>query len=195
MLNIREYFLLLPLVLALFACSTHRNGEKAEAVALDTASVINRVNEIYEAVFKEYNAEDSLRNLGELEGSPTWEKREQFNKDYCTRDLNRLFKQIDEIDRLYHSGEMGFIDADYWIMAQDWNELSISDVEVLSLTPIEASVQFNLHNFGDSKPVALRLLMEDGEWKIDDFLDVGADFDMKKSMLEYVKTEMQRNKK
>ena len=175
------------------------NNDKVTADAVvnqeaDADAVTKRVQEIYQAVFKEYNLEDSLRNLDQLEGLGAYEHRGEFNRNYCSHEWNRLSRLINEIDSLYHSDELGFWDADYWIMGQDWHNLSISDVEVLSVTPTEASVQFQLHNFDSSKPIGLHMVFEDGVWKIDNFLDVKNDMDWKKSMKEYVDEETARNK-
>ena len=163
--------------------------------ASDSIAVAQRVQEIYQAVFKEYNLEDSLRNLDLLEGRGAYENLKEFNHKYCSSEWNELVSQINEIDSLYHEGELGFWEADYWIMAQDWHNLSISNVEVLAVTPTEADVQFKLHNMDQKKPVALRLIKEDDVWKIDDFMDVENDLDWKQSMQEYVKEENERNTK
>ena len=80
-------------------------------------------------------------------------------------------------------------------MGQDWHNLSISDVKVLSVTPEEATVEFKLHNLDAEYPVSLRLVNEDGNWKIDDFVDVKNDLDWKRSMQEYVTDETAKNKK
>ena len=196
----RTYLFLVVTAFALCGCQGHAvNSEKVETKAVvnqesDAQTVANRVQEIYNVVFKEYNLEDSLRNLDQLEGLGAYGHRGEFNRNYCSREWNRLSRQINEIDSLYHGDELGFWDFDYWIMAQDWHNLSISDVEVLSVTPTEASVQFQLHNFDSSKPIALHMVLEDGVWKIDDFLEVENDLGLKKSMQEYVTEETERNK-
>lgn len=154
---------------------------------LMTTDVENRVKNIYATVFKVYSIEDSLRKLGELKGSAIKENRKMFNTDFCSRGLNQLFIKVNEIDSLQHASEVGFFDADYWIMAQDWQDLYISDVEVVSKTQEEASVQFQLHNLGTSKPIALSLKMESGMWKIDNIVDVNADYDLQKAMQKYLK--------
>ena len=106
-------------------------------------------------------------------------------------------RQINHIDSLYHDGELGFWEADYWIMGQDWHDLSISDVEVLAVTPSEAAVQFKLHNLGSVKTVALLLVKEDGTWKIDNFQDADEEpaLDWKRAMQEYVAEESAQNHK
>ena len=161
----------------------------------DSSAVVARVQEIYGAVFKAYNLEDSLRNLDRPVEQGAEASRRDFSGNYCSREWNSLVRQIAEIDSLYHAGELGFWEADYWIMAQDWHQLSIDDVKVLSVTPTTASVEFELRNLDTSKPVSLTLVNEDGVWKIDDFVDVSNDHDWKQAMQEYVKEETTNNKK
>ena len=68
-------------------------------------------------------------------------------------------------------------------------------MEVVATTPNEAAVQFQLHNFDTVKPVALKLVNEDGVWKIDNFTDVNNDLDWKQSMQQYVTEETTKAKK
>lgn len=197
----RQYLILLAIAFLIGACQGRAvNSDKVaeEAIvnqASDADAVASRVQEIYDAVFKEYNLEDSLRNLDQLEGLGAYAHRSEFNQNFCSKEWNELVNQIDEIDSLYHAEELGFWDADYWIMGQDWHNLSISDIEVLAVTPSEAAVQLKLHNFDSAGPVALRLVNEDGVWKIDDFLDADNNHSWKKAMQEYVNEETARIKK
>ena len=189
------------MVCALCACHSQRENagtpnvkDSANQIA-DAEAVQQRVQEIYSDVFKEYNLEDSLRNLDMLDGPGASARRGDFNRNYCSREWNDLSRQIREIDSLYHADELGFWEADYWIMGQDWHQLSISDIEVLNVSPTEADVKFMLHNLGEAKPVALILVKEDGIWKIDNFKDLNIDMDWKRAMKEYVGQESAKNKK
>ena len=189
------------MVCALCACHSQSENagtpnvkDSANQIA-DAEAVQQRVQEIYSDVFKEYNLEDSLRNLDKLDGPGASARRGEFIQNYCSQEWNDLSRQIREIDSLYHAGEMGFWEADYWIMGQDWHQLSISDVEVQNVTPTEAHVKFMLHNLGEAKPVALILVKEDGIWKIDNFNDLNIDMDWKRAMKEYVGQESAKNKK
>lgn len=189
------------MVCALCAChsqsvnaGTPNLKDSANQIA-DAEAVQQRVQEIYSDVFKEYNLEDSLRNLDMLDGPGASARRGDFNRNYCSREWNDLSRQIREIDSLYHADELGFWEADYWIMGQDWHQLSISDIEVLNVSPTEADVKFMLHNLGEAKPVALILVKEDGIWKIDNFKDMNIDMDWKRAMKEYVGQESAKNKK
>lgn len=191
------------MVMVCALCACHSQSENAGTPNLkdsanqiaDAEAVQQRVQEIYSDVFKEYNLEDSLRNLDMLDGLGASARRGDINRNYCSREWNDLSRQIREIDSLYHADELGFWEADYWIMGQDWHQLSISDIEVLNVSPTEADVKFMLHNLGEAKPVALILVKEDGIWKIDNFKDLNIDMDWKRAMKEYVGQESAKNKK
>lgn len=198
----KHFVLLLTLALVIGGC--RNQSQDSEKVAAETtvanqesdAEVVKqRVQEIYSEVFKEYNLEDSLRNLDQLEGLGAYARSGEFCRNYCSQEWNGLVSQIAEIDSMYHDGELGFWEADYWIMGQDWHQLSISDVEVLSVTPSQAAVNLNLHNLDNVKPVVLLLVKENDTWKIDDFKDVNNDLDWKRSMQEYVEAETAKTKK
>ena len=189
------------MVCALCACHSQSENagtpyvkDSANQIA-DAEAVQQRVQEIYSDVFKEYTLEDSLRNLDMLDGPGASARRGDFNRNYCSREWNDLSRQIREIDSLYHADELGFWEADYWIMGQDCDQLSICDIEVLNVSPTEADVKFMLHNLGEAKPVALILVKEDGIWKIDNFKDMNIDMDWKRAMKEYVGQESAKNKK
>ena len=195
-----KWILLIVVVIGLYGCqgqaakSEMAGEETAVNQTSDADAVAQRVQEIYAAVFKVYNEEDSLRNLDIEMEFDSWKSRDKFNNDFCSKEWNALLAKVNEIDSLYHSGEMGFWEADYWIMGQDWHELSISDLEVMAVTPSEAAVQIKLHNCGSVSPIALMLVKEDDIWKIDNFLNVENNMNWKKSMEDYVKEETANNK-
>ena len=81
------------------------------------------------------------------------------------------------------------MDVDHWIMGQDWGELSVSDVRVASMTDSTATVELNLHNLGNVNLVRLDMIVENGAWRIDNFIDVKNDFDWKTRMKEYLTQE------
>jgi len=196
------------MVCALWGChgqSGKSDSATTQAVAhqqSDADEVASRVQEIYATVFKVYNEEDSLRNLDIPMENGVWENRDRFNKDFCSKEWNRLLARVNEIDSLNHEGEMGFWEADYWIMGQDWNNLSISDVEVLTVTQNEAFVQLKLHNMDAVKAVGLPLVKEDGTWRIDNFLVADSEDPEKKvemnwklAMQQYIEKETVNSKK
>ena len=178
----RKLLLLSVIVVALIACSNRGDVSNAtKDQQLDTAAVIQRVEEIYGAVFKVYNEEDSLDNLGLPD-----ERRNEFNALYCSTEWNEAFNKVEEIHRLLN----GWWERDYWIMGDRWHNLSISDIKVVSMDEDKAVVEFQLHNSDSALPVQpVRVIMvkENGIWKIDTFIDQAND-DWKKEMQRIIKS-------
>ena len=192
---------LVALVAMLAACQPNGSQQAVESQKttvseqLTATEVQNRVRDIYKAVFKVYNEEDSLRNLDIQMENGVFENLGRFNKDYCSKEWNLLLAKVNEIDSLNHEGELGFWEFDYWIMGQDWHNLSISDIEVQNVAENEATVQLKLHNFDSVQTVDLLLVKEDGSWKIDDFKQADGDMDLKRAMQQYIEEETAKAKK
>ena len=192
---------ILLLALALVVCGCQGQAVKSEKAVEEAAvnqmsdadAVVQRVQEIYNEVFKVYNEEDSLRNLDIEMENDSWKSRDKFNNDFCSKEWNALLAKVDEIDSLYHSGELGFWEADYWIMGQDWHNLSISDMKVVSVDEEKAVVEFQLHNFDSAQTMRVIMVKENGIWKIDTFIDQSG-CDWKQNLQEYVKAEVDKNK-
>ena len=175
-------------VICLSSCSmgSHegRVDDNAASVALDTAQVVDRVNEIYADVFQYYKLlADSVRLQGRLVGikPPAYK--------FCTSDWNDWVSRVNTFDAEHNDGMMGFFEADYWIMGQDWGDLSVSDVNVASMTDSTATVELKLHNLGSEIPVRLNMALENGAWKIDNFIDAANHVDWKANMKEYLSGE------
>ena len=156
--------------------------EKVEHQALDTAAVVERISEIYDGVFQYYEMMAATEGLnGRLTGLKPPAVR------YCTHDWNDWLTQVTTYDAEHVAdGDMGFMEADYWIMGQDWGDLAVSDVHVISMTDTTATVELNLHNLGSVTAVRLDLCQEKGSWMIDNFIDVTHDMDWKANMKEYL---------
>ena len=138
---------------------------------------LETVQEVYEAVGQAYSSEDWQTQSNELD------------KEYCSKDWNATVKAVIEKDN-QNPEEMGFFDADYWVMGQDFSKkIYATDLPLERLlmddTPWEAAVTLKLHNFSEI-PVRVNLIYEGGEWKVDDLTDLSNDLDWKKSMKEYL---------
>ena len=138
---------------------------------------LETVQEVYEAVGQAYSSEDWQTQSNELD------------KEYCSKDWNATVKAVIEKDN-QNPEEMGFFDADYWVMGQDFSKkIYATDLTLERLlmddTPWEAAVTLKLHNFSEI-PVRVNLIYEGGEWKVDDLTDLSNDLDWKKSMKEYL---------
>lgn len=156
--------------------SANASGKKAQKGDED---IIARVKAIYEDVFNEYN--EALESESIPQSSP--------DEKYCSADWNKVLDKVTEFDAVNNPDGIGFFDADYWVMGQDFNEVSISDVQVTerSKDNNKAKVEFKLHNAGSTSVVRLDMVYEKDNWFIDNFTDVDNDLDWKADMLEYLK--------
>ena len=190
----KQKLIIIAMSLLAIACgkSSNENGEKgdvqtstenkttAAASNVDRKSneyIISRVQSIYDNVFEEY------KKAAEDESTPQISPDEK----YCSDDWNKVLLQVTEYDQQNNPDEIGFFDADYWIMGQDFEDLSMSDIKVTKKEGNQAQVEFNLHNMGDTAPIRIDLTYERGDWFIDDFIEIEHDFDWKKEMKDYIK--------
>ena len=165
-------------VAVLGACSPQAGVEGTTDGSLDTGSVVQRVNDIYTQVFDLYGKASATSDLSSLEN---------IDSLYCSADWNEWVARVNDFDRQHEDdGMMGFFEADYWIMGQDWQDLSVSDIQVIDMTDSTATVKLNLHNCGSITAVRLEMLLEDGQWQIDNFIDVKYDVNWKAGMKEYL---------
>lgn len=176
----KKIFVLMVAAMALFACSNKQGqeAEKVEAQPLDTAAVVQTVNDIYTRVFDSYaKARNMLRPLrrGNMEGA------------FCSADWNEWLQRVIDYDKANSQGMVGFFEADYWIMGQDWDNLSVSDVGVKTMTDSTATVALKLHNCGSVTDVCLEMVQNQGTWKIDNFIDITNHMDWKANMKGYLK--------
>lgn len=134
--------------------------------------ITKRVKEIYNAYI---NSDEDERTLDET---------------YCSDEWQDIVEEVENNDLRNHQGEVGFFDWNYWTQAQDSGNMSVSNLKVTELTVDSATVEMILHNLGTKTPMQLRLIFEDGEWVIDDFINKSGDiFDWKKEMLKYLDEE------
>lgn len=155
----------------------------------ERATLVQRVNEIYTEVFGCYGQWDSLARADGGTDAPNG-----LDAKFCTLDWNMLVAQVNDCDEKNNEGGMiGFFDADYWIMGQDWQDLSVSDVQVKDISGQTAVVELVLHNCGSTEPVRLEMVKENGLWKIDNFIDMAHDVDWKSSMKEYLAENEKNN--
>ena len=144
--------LVFSVMMFFMGCSEVKQVESPE-------QLINRVNEIYTEVAKAYPNEGELPPTNHLDSL------------YCSSEWNRMLAVIDSIDSKLE-GEMGFFDFDYWIMAQDYRDISADSVVVEKMNADSASVLIQLHNFNHVTHVRLEMVKENDLWMIDNFIDL-----------------------
>ena len=86
---------------------------------------------------------------------------------YCTSSFCDLYSKYEEASE----GSIGSLDYDLWSQAQDVSEpkIEVKSVNVESSTT--AKVKIALTNFGQTKTITLPLVLENGRWMIDDFVN------------------------
>ena len=174
----KKIVVLILAALAVLGCSNQsRVTDDVKVQPLDTVAVVQTVNDIYTAVFDRYRKARTMFN-------PI--RRGNFDAAFCSSDWNEWLKRVIDYDKVNSEGMVGFFEADYWIMGQDWQDLSVGDVQVMEMTDTTATVAFNLHNCGNVTAVRLEMVNEGNEWKIDNFIDVTRDVDWKANMKEYL---------
>jgi len=181
----------LTAVIAMVCSCTGKSGstQTAKAAPNDSLSLVARVNEIYDVAIQHYNRTDSL-SLGLID---PMEYHVDLDSMFCSADWNEWTERVEAYDDQHNAGRIGFFGADHWIMGQDWQDLSISNVVVMSMTGSTAVVDMLLHNSDEDILVRLEMVKEQGEWKIDNFIDISSDFDWKAGMKEYMKSSSQRD--
>ena len=172
----RRILLALSITLALSSCSTSGSNGQSTQEQSDSTAIAQRVYDIYEQVFGYYD---------HSQGSPSISGK--TDSMYCSHNWNLWLNRVHTADAKIEDGTIGFFDADYWIMGQDWQDLSVSDVHVVTMTDSTAMTELKLHNCGSVTDVRLEMVQENGEWKIDNFIDATHGLDWKTSMQEYLK--------
>ncbi len=156
------------------------NSSVASVPAGDRQSdtyIISRVQAIYDDVLAEYNKADEEETVPP--NSP--------DEKYCSKEWNEWLVKVQEYDQANNPDDIGFFDADYWVMGQDFSDLSVSDIQVMKHDGDKAVVELKLHNSGNTTQVSLDLSFERGDWFIDNFKDLSYDLDWKDSMKDYLK--------
>lgn len=143
--------------------------------------LVERVSNIYKDVCDTYNAAQNDLNFTEKLAE------KDFDGSYCTDSWNDILKQVIEFDKVNSVGEIGFFEFDYWIMGQDFQDMSFHDVKVIDMHDNEATVGLILVNMDSDIKLKLTMIYERGDWYIDDIENQTMDFDMKNDMTEYLK--------
>ena len=148
------------------------NQDKRDSA--DPEVIIDRVNAIYEAVASAYPEINDI--------APS---NDELDDAFCSSEWKTLVELINSKDA-EDMGREGFFDSDYWIMAQDWGKISISDLKINVKDAVHADADLILHNLGSQTKVRLELVFERGEWFIGNFIDMTHNVDWKKNMVKHL---------
>ena len=155
----KKYASLLAAILCV-ACTQKqpRQTDTAPGVMSATETPEAQAEAIYDVVIPQYQADTAFTDAAF-----------QLRSDFCTREWTRLEKRDMEI--MQQTQEMGAIDYDVWIGAQDWSEdLAVQYVKRFrSVSEDTVWVNVGLTNCGEERDLFLVMVQEHGLWRIDDF--------------------------
>ena len=141
-------------------------------------NVLHRVGQIYKDVAAEYAKYDEDFESMDDDG---------LDDRFCSDEWKGLVAKVVDFDSTNNPDEIGFFDADYWVMGQDSQDLSASDFNLVEEKGDHAIVEFNLHNCGSITKVRLEMVRERGDWFIDNFIDLDNAINWKEEMKDYLK--------
>ena len=141
-------------------------------------NVLHRVEQIYKDVAAEYAKYDEDFESMDDDG---------LDDRFCSDEWKGLVAKVVDFDSTNNPDEIGFFDADYWVMGQDSQDLSASDFNLVEEKGDKAIVEFNLHNCGSITKVRLEMVRERGDWFIDNFIDLDNAINWKEEMKDYLK--------
>ena len=141
-------------------------------------NVLHRVEQIYKEVAAEYAKYDEDFESMDDDG---------LDDRFCSNEWKGLVAKVVDFDSTNNPDEIGFFDADYWVMGQDSQDLSASDFNLVEEKGDKAIVEFNLHNCGSITKVRLEMVRERGDWFIDNFIDLDNAINWKEEMKDYLK--------
>lgn len=126
-------------------------AEEEEEKAPSAEEIITeQINANYNAALKADNEESSI-------------------KKYCSAAFISTYNKYQKAIE----GEMGDIDYDLWLQAQDSSKPSAEVTGVTMKGEDNAEVKIGLKNFGTKTALTLKVVKEGDSWKIDDFVNAG----------------------
>jgi len=159
-------------------CTNHQkpvdNQESVTDNSMEALSSMDAVSQIYGEAFESY------RNAGDAGPAVSCEELDRKFMSSAYLDVDAV---IDSIDRLYPA-EIGFHEYDHWIQAQDWDKDLSCSVDSLINENGDNSVWITITNCGTKKPLEVKLVKENDQWKIDDFVSDG--ISERQQMQEYI---------
>lgn len=176
------------LMMSCGAKSSSSSGQDTEGESTQTTSpasakksdgnVLHRAEQIYKEVAEEYaKYQEDFESVDDI----------SLDDQYCSDDWKAITAKVVDFDSANNPDEVGFFDADYWIMGQDAQDLSATDFNLVEEKGDRAAVEFTLHNCGSTTKVRLDMVRERGDWFIDNFIDLDNAFNWKEEMKDYLK--------
>ena len=130
------------------------------------------------SVVEEISAEQAIMNIYDevFNAYETLSEREIMAADFDRKFMSAEYLATDSIVRKIdakYPGEIGFRDYDHWIQGNDWENLSYAIASISEISEKEAMISMVIFNCGQEKPIKVKMVKENGEWKIADFIREG----------------------
>jgi len=129
----------------------------------------NRVDQIYKDVLSNYS-----QDISDSRALDAKYLSSAFKKDIKKAKIRQ--KQLDD--------EMGPVDLDHWVAAQDYDRLSFNTGSIV-VQDKGYKVKIHINNGGSKQTITLILIKEMGSWVINDFIIEGQS--ERKTLQEYCK--------
>lgn len=116
---------------------------------------------------------------------PKASEKTDLVKRHTTKDFCKQYKRIENWDAK-HTGEVGFLSADFWTDSQDlWSKATVTRVALQADGSCMGYVflQDLIGSKGQDNIVVLRLVRENKEWKVDDIMTQGS---LRRQMEQYI---------
>lgn len=159
--------------------SESSSSVQSSAESKSDGDVLKRVEQIYNDVFSNYYQSEEEEGDESLATNTPDEK-------YCSQEWNELLGKVVDYDTTHHPDDIGFFEADYWIMAQDYDNPKATNFKLVEQKGNRAVVDFEIHNF-EVKHARVEMVNERGNWFIDNFIEPDYDLDWKADMKDYLK--------
>lgn len=117
---------------------------------------------------------------------PKASEKTDLVKLHTTKDFCKQYKRIEKWDAK-HTGEVGFLSADFWTDSQDlWSKATVTRVALQADGSCMGYVflQDLIGSKGQDNIVVLRLVRENKEWKVDDIMTQGS---LRRQMEQYIR--------
>lgn len=147
--NMKKLTISIMLLACVLPCAAQHLSKKTEGY------IVDRVTRIYNSVIQNLNQIDSMSD-------------EELERMYCSSEWNSLLSRVEEKASEY---EEPYFDYDYWIDAQDFEDLHLINVKVESFCGDRAVVLVVFSNFGSLSKKYLELCYERDDWFVNDFIN------------------------
>lgn len=113
---------------------------------------------------------------------------ESLDKTYCSKAWNKLLMAV---RRKEEQTNTLFFEVDYWVMTHELGVIGFEEFEVDSLTigsdsTRRATVSYTVFDANSYVPAKIDLIVENGQWVIDNFYNLKYLRDARQSMREYL---------